>query len=50
MATLFGEKSKKPLEIAVFSRVWGDYKGIGNIVEHDVLEWFYGNKCVNNVL
>ena len=28
------------------SRVWGD-KGIGNIVKHDVLERFYGDKCVN---
>ena len=30
----------------VFSRVWGD-KGIGNIVKKDVLERFYGDKCVN---
>ena len=41
------EKLKKPLETAVFSRVWGDNKGIGNIVEHDVLERFYGDKCVD---
>ena len=40
------EKLKKTLEIAVFSRVWGN-KGIGNIVKHDVLERFYGDKCVN---
>ena len=30
----------------MFSRVWGD-KGIGNIVKNDVLERFYGDKCVN---
>ena len=30
----------------MFSRVWGN-KGIGNIVENDVLERFYGDKCVN---
>ena len=26
--------------------VWGD-KGIGHIVKNDVLERFYGDKCVN---
>ena len=40
------EKKKKTLSIAVFSRVWGD-KRIRNIVRHDVLERFYGDKCVN---
>ena len=40
------EKLKKTLQIAVFSRAWGD-KGIGNILEHDVLERFYGDKCVH---
>ena len=31
---------------SVCSRVWGN-KGIGNIVKHYALEWFYGDRCVN---
>ena len=39
------EKLKKTLQIAVFSKFWGN-KRLGNIVKHDILARFYGNKRV----
>ena len=40
-----GKLEENNVNSGVF-QVWGD-EGIGNMVKHDVLERFYGDKCVN---